>query len=431
MPPSRISIFVFAILFPIFAHGFGGQLRSKTEYYPDNLGPPTETLIPRVGIELEHLEKTSKTVRFSFKGTFDSNIASHYAPENYFGDIQEAYLEYRKRTFKFRAGYNVLNWGLLDGYSPMDVVNQHVYFNPFDSSKRGAPIVELQWNPSGWEMSAIYLPVQSKPIFPSKDSRWLPRQQLFNFTTNQGTAILPDHPDYDIGRDSQIDHALNNNFGFNIKKQWSSLDVRAEYFEGASPSPTGAFAGQSHAVSVVPQVVQVDGTVVIKPVYYRTRTTGLGFSATTGSVILRGESVYQDATTAPNGQAYSDWSWQSGVGLEKTWSIGSQDIQMIVHYYTANYPHSPDNLPTSYFRLFDDTAVLGLRAPITDDNFFYGSVLYNILQEGLFWTVGWQTKIKDAVRFDISYRDISAGRPGLLKSFDKNDHGLLELVYFF
>lgn len=413
------------------AQAFQGELRSKTEFYPADLGKPTETIVPRVGLSIEHMEKYSKRLRSSIKGTFEANLVSRNQPENYFADVQEAYIERRGRRTKLRLGWNTLNWGLLDIFSPMDVVNQRAYFYPLDTQKRGAPMLETQWNPRGWEASAVYIPYQSRPVLPSKDSRWLPRTQITNIQTNNGTALLPNQPDYYIGEARHLDRALQHNYGVNIRRQLNGLELRGMYFEGASSSPSMDVQAVSTLVSFVPLITQLSGPIHLHPIYYRTRTSGGGFTGQIGDVIVRGESVYQSSVSAPGDQPFSSWSWQHGLGLEKNWEIGGYQVTQLLNYYHGQYPRSASNLPTSGFRLFDETVLMGFRWAVNDETFFYGSGFYNITQAGVFWAVGYQTKIKDTVRWDISWRDISAGKTGLLKTYDKNDHALMELTYFF
>lgn len=430
-----LSLYVLSFACSQGALALSGKLESLTQYFPTDLGKPTDTVIPRVGFELDQDGKTSKKFRYSFKGTFQSNLVSSYQPENYFGDLKEAYGEWKPNRFtKLLLGWNTVNWGVLDIYSPMDVVNQRTYFDPLATEKRGAPMVNLQWNPRGWSFSAIYIPAQAKAIFPANDSRWLPRNSINNVSSDGEMAILPKPLTYDIQDPVTLNHALNNNFGFNLERHWDQLDLHLMYFDGAASTPSFTLDDTNATlISAAPvKIVQLQNPVMLHPLFYRTRTTGFGFSSTVNDVIIRGESAYQDAVTPPaNSYSISSWSWQSGIGLEKNWEVGSYTVTQILHYYYGVYPTEQSNLPSSGFRLFDNSVMMGLRWAVTDERFFYGSVLYNVSQQGFFWTLGYQQKLTDALRWDISWRDISASRDGLLKTYDENDHVVMDLVYFF
>lgn len=418
-----------------------GQLRSQTDYFPIDLGSPTDLIVPRVGIELDAEQKMTKSFRYSFKGTFDSNLVSKYQPEQYFGDLKEAYLELKKSVFKYRLGWNTVNWGVLDAFSPMDVVNQRVYFDPLNPTKRGAPMLEIQANPPGWSFTALYIPWQAKAMLPSADSRWYPRNQLNDVQFAGNTIILPQQVQYDIRSTYQFDNALENNFGFNLEKQWDWLDLHADYFNGAAQMPDFNVAdgntfiatdlGPGCGKNFTNCTVLAVNPLALTPFYYRTETTGFGFSATTGSLIVRGETAYTNTISAARDYDFPSWSWQSGLGLEKNWEVFSHTLTQVLYYFRGIFPQDSSNLPTSGFRLFDDAAMTGARYALTDDRFVYGSVLYNFPQQGVFGMVGFQTKLIDSVRWDISWRQFAARRDGLLKTYDRNSHAAMELVYFF
>lgn len=431
-----LAAFFFLVLTPP-SFALSGKLESLTEYFPTQIGGPTNNAVPRLGLELDQDQKINKRFRYSFKGTFQSNLVSKYQPENYFADLYEAYVEYKpNRTFKTLIGWNTVNWGVLDLYSPMDVVNQHTYFDPLNAQKRGAPMVNFQWNPRGWEMSAIYIPFQAKAIFPSNDSRWLPRNSISNVALNyqgqQGTANLTTPALYDIQSPVTVDSALNHNFGLNIVKHWDWLDLHAMYFNGAASTPSFLLDvnGQT-PTSLTPLVFQLNNPIILHPMFYRTQSTGFGFSATDGDIIYRGEAVYQATVPPPDAYNVSPWMWQSGLGLEKNWDISGMTLTQIVHYYYAKYPNEAGNLPDSGYRIFDNAAMIGGRLAVSDEKYFYASVLYNFSQQGIFWTVGYSEKLTDALRWDVSWRDISASKAGLLKTYDQNDHAVLDLTYFF
>lgn len=429
----NIRVLIFSLFLSQSAFAFSGKLESLTEYFPTDLGGPTNTVTPRLGIELDQDGKMNKQFRYSFKGTFQSNLASKYQPENYFADLYEAYVEYKpNRKFKTIIGWNTVNWGVLDLYSPMDVVNQHTYFDPLNTQKRGAPMVDFEWKPRGWEMSAIYIPFQAKPIFPSNDSRWLPRSSISNVNVNvlnqPATAILPPSPVYDIQSPVTVNSALNHNFGLNLVKHWESFDLHGMYFNGAASTPSflldlnGAFT---------PPVFNLNNPIVLHPMFYRTETSAIGFTANLGDVILRGESTYIATVHPPDAYNISPWMWQNGVALEKNWDLGSTTLTQLVHYYYAKYPNAGSNLPDSGYRLFDNSGMLGFRWAINDEKYFYASILYNFPQQGIFWIAGYSQKLTDALRWDVSWRDISARKDGLLKTYGQNDHAVLDLTYFF
>jgi|GEM_PF-6828234 len=434
----QAAVLIFSFFISTSALALSGKLESLTEYFPKDLGASTNTVTPRLGIELDQDGKINKQYRYSFKGTFQSNLVSKYQPENYFADLYEAYVEYKPtRKFKTIIGWNTVNWGVMDIYSPMDVVNQHTYFDPLNSAKRGAPMVNFQWNPRGWEISAMYIPFQAKAIFPSNDSRWLPRNTINNVAINyqgsRGQALLTNPVTYDIQNPVTVNSALNNNFGLNLVKHFDSLDLHAMYFNGAASTPSFLLDTTGGTFQSLPPnlVIKLDNPIILHPMFYRTQTSAFGFSANLGDVILRGESAYVATVPPPDAYNVTPWMWQSGIGLEKNWDLGSTTLTQLVHYYYAKYPDQGGNLPDSGYRIFDNTPMIGFRWAINDEKYFYASVLYNVTQDGIFWIAGYSEKLTDALRWDISWRDISAKKDGLLKTYGDNDHAVIDLTYFF
>jgi hypothetical protein len=326
-----------------------------------------------------------------------------------------------------------VNWGTMDIYSPMDVVNQRVYFYPLDPPKRGAPMIDFQVADNGWSFTALYIPWQAKAILPSTDSRWLPRQTLLNLQDNEGKLLLPTNPQYNYGDATQLNDALENNFGFNLSKHWDSLDVHLIYFNGTTSEPTFNWttATPAQTVSLTPPVLQLNGTITLLPVYYRTETTGFGFSTTAGPVIIRGETAYTNAISSGANDYFSAWSWQNALGVEKNFDFSSTTLTVVLQYYNGKYPNPADNLISSRVRLFDNTPALGFHWSLSDDKTIYGMVMYEIPQDGAIAVLGYQMKLTDSIHWDISYRELTANKPGLIQTYNDNNHADMKLIYYF
>src|ERR1035437_5469798 len=124
------------------ASSFAGQLKSTTDDYPYQLGPPTQTLIPYVSLELSNKYRIRRSVRAQWKVFAITNTSTKYSPENFYGDVPEAFIELKSGDGKLRLGMNTVNWGVVDISSPSDVVNTQAIFHPLRSTKQGAPMVD-------------------------------------------------------------------------------------------------------------------------------------------------------------------------------------------------------------------------------------------------------------------------------------------------
>ena len=424
------SALAIALVFsPTAFAGVSGQLKSTTDHYPSRLGKPVDNLVPYVSLELHDKYKLQKSLRAQWKTFALVNAESKYPPENFYGDIHEAFFEYRAGESKWRLGLNTVNWGVVDISSPSDVVNTVALFHPLRTMKQGAPMLELKLGEESLNLHLIYIPVQRPGQLPSQDSRWLPREFLLDTSAMQLGAIrIPPVMEYTYDPPETFSRALNNNFGAKIASHLASLDLQVTHFEGVAP-----------VAKVRPTVLNLDSTpdgfalrspTGLTPIYYRVRTTGFGFSwAANDKWIFRGESAYQH--TISENAFLQTWVWSNVLAAETNVDVAGSNVILLAQFYYSKNPQPADNFLSSSYRIFDQTAVLGARWAHSDDTTILASTLYETITQGLFWTVGFENKISDQLKWGASWRDFSAKKEGLLKTFGKNDHASMDLIYFF
>lgn len=406
---------------------FSGQLKSSTDYYPTDLGKPTTTLVPYLSADLAYKAKFSKAARFQFRGLAITNPEAKSAPEKIFGDVPEGFFELKAAELKLRLGMDTVNWGVVDVSSPSDVVNTQVLFHPTRTFKRGAPMAELLWDRKVFGFHAVYIPWQARPLLPSTDSRWLPRRFLVNIVEQGTRVVLPPQMEYEYLGPQTLDHALNNNAGLKLFSHLGNVDLQLTHFEGASPSPKARpriFITTPPGGNAV-----VESPVQLAPVTYRVRTTGVGATLAFEHFIVRAESAYQH--TISRDDLLQPWSWSNVAAFETNVNVGTSTVTWLAQYYYTRNPQQPDNLISSSYRLFDDTALLGARIPWDDRTTVTVSGLYVFDEQGLYWSAGFDQKLTDALRWGLAWRDFSAARDGLLRTYERNDHASLDLTYFF
>jgi len=44
---------------------------------------------------------------------------------------------------------------------------------------------------------------------------------------------------------------------------------------------------------------------------------------------------------------------------------------------------------------------------------------------------GFDQRLSDSLKWSVSWRDFSAGRDGLIKTYERNDHAGMDLIYYF
>jgi hypothetical protein len=423
----KLIFFFLAFLYlPAWA-SFSGSLKSSTDFYPAHLGEPTDDVTPYVILDVNGKHKLNKKLRVQWRGYALSNPDSKSAPENLYGDLPEAFFEWKAPAdFKLKLGMNTVNWGVVDVSSPSDVVNPSAFFHPLRLLKRGSPMIDLAWNKEVIGFEAIYIPRQQKSLLPSTDSRWLPRKLLLNLSYAGDKILLPDFIEYQYTKDEILDHALDHNAGLRLSSHLGSVDLYLMHFEGAAPQPK---VRPKITINSGPSGTFAASPVVLRPLYYRVRTSSLGAVYAGEKWIFRVESAYQHSISQD--PLIQPWAWSSVAAIETNFNLGSSTLTVLGQYYYAQNPQESDNLITSTYRLFDRTGVLGFRWPVSETLLLTGSVLYETKTRGKFLMAGFEQKLSDVLRWGMGWRDFSAEVDGLLKTYDKNDHANLELIYFF
>jgi hypothetical protein len=346
--------------------------------------------------------------------------------EKLFADLPEAFIEVKSGSQKLRAGMNTVNWGVVDGYSPSNVLNTSAYFSPLRTYRRGSPMVEWQTGGEAFALHAVYIPRQPRAILPETNSRWLPRDVLLNTYSAFPQLDLPEVPEYTYLGEHELDHARTHNYGLKISSHVGSVDLQVTHIDGASPFPKVVprpeiFSGANNFYLANP--------IALIPISYRTRTTGGGLTYAREKWIYRLESAYQH--TISDNANLQPYSWTSAAGVETNFEMGSSALTVIAQYYYTQNPQSADNQISSSYRLFDRTGALALRWPVNDNWTFSASSLYETKSKGLFWTANLEEKLSENMKFGLGWRDFSAANPGLIKTYEKNDHVTLDLSYFF
>jgi hypothetical protein len=412
----------------LHADSFAGQLKASVDDFPYHLGPPTQDLTPYVTAELSDKYKFSKKFRFQWKAYALTNTSTHYSPENFYGDIPEAFFEYKAtHVAKLRIGMNTLNWGVVDISSPSDVVNTLMIFNPMKIRKQGAPIAELLLGEETLNLDLIYIPVQRSPQLPSQDSRWLPRQYLSNVNFQGTTIQLLSFIEYNYEPTQTLDHALNNNYGAKLASHLGSWDFQVTHYVGAATSPKARL--DINIQNNLSNNLYATSPIGVHQVNYLVETTGFGFVWAGEKWIFRGETAYSN--TRSSDDILQPWAWSSVLAAETNVPIGSRTLTLLGQAYYTKNPQAADNMISSAYRIFDQTGMLGARFAYSDELTITVSSLYQTNTRGLFWMAGFDQKLSDHLRWGLSWTNFSAPTPGLMQTYAKDDHATLDMSYFF
>ena len=86
--------------------------------------------------------------------------------------IEEAWVEYRRGRWGWRAGVELFNWSATEAFHPADVINSRNFDSDLKSfEKLGEPMVGAIARIPRGQISVFYLPLHLDPKFPSSQSR--------------------------------------------------------------------------------------------------------------------------------------------------------------------------------------------------------------------------------------------------------------------
>lgn len=419
------------LLLPLFSFSaefeWSGEFRSEGHFYSEQLSAPTRTTDAILQTNADFDLKFNSLSRMHFKPLLRSNLSTNEKPENLFLNLQEAFWEIKTQPMKIKFGSNTYHWGILDGYSPMDVTNGRVLFNPLSSEKRGAPSLQLSSEFDELQIQALYIPKQARTLFPSTDSRWLPREVLINTTNADQTVLLPPSFRYYYPGYEDLENALENNFGFKTDARFGDFDLSLTYFEGASITPQTRVLATFDVVSINPDILQARTDIGLIPVYFKQRMTGFSTTWTQDSFLLKVESIYSKSNS--NDPIIPPWSWQNGLAVEIPVSFGETSATFLLQTYYGENKDALDNMISSSSRLFDRSVLMGARMAFSTETSFTASLLYDYRGKSFYgraqadhkWTQRWKSSLT---------LDVLEGDPDtLLGTYDRNDRAVATLSY--
>lgn len=402
-------------------------MSSETFAYFKDSPAPTRQTDPVLWFKPELDIKWNSRSRFLMRPTVRANPATEETPEQIFLNPAEFYWDIKVGNFRIDIGSNTHNWGVLDGYSPLDTVNGRTLFNPLSSDRRGAPMLDVAYSGDSFKLQTLYIPKQARTLLPSTDSRWLPRNYIVNASALDETVVLPQSFNYYYPGYIELDHALDNNFGAKLSTTWDSLDANFIYFNGMANNTQVSPVFQADVLQIDPLVLQARSDIGILPVYYRTETVGAGLVWAPSDIIYKLETSY--ARTLERATTLPEWSWQSGIGMEAPAQIGSFSTTTVLQFYYGENKDPAENLVSSSSRIFDRAALIGQRVQWAEGVDSFASVLYDYENSGYLFIAKLNYLFNDHFRGAAELNLLDGDDESILGTYRTNDRAILTLTY--
>jgi hypothetical protein len=292
------------------------------------------------------------------------------------------------------AGVNTFSWGVLEGFHPVDILNQiDLVEEPDGSQKLGQPYLSVGLGSSHLALSLYALPYFRERTFPGERGRLRPMRVVDTDQSLYDTRLGPFSPSF-AGR---------------LTLTTGPLDLALSGFRGVSREPR--FFAQLSDSKVVPRYDQVEqGSVEAQ--------------WTADALVLKAEGLVRWWLDDPRG------SWALGGGLEYSlFDLGGSgaDLTLVAEYLHDTEP--PDQAVT----VWDDDLFGGFRLAFGDESGteLRAGAITDVHGAGTFLSFEAQRRLGEHWKVTLAGRAFLV-RPDRIESAFRGDEYVVgRLAYFF
>ena len=246
---------------------------------------PNELMSSRTRLRTELDMKKGKSYMFaSFNAAYNSIL-----PEQTMIELREAFLEYTAKNWNFKAGRQIVIWGISDGLRITDVVSpmdmSEFLARDYDDIRIPVNAMKARYLTQNMRAELIFIPVSSFFIMP-----YQPENPWSVFPSNTGTY-------FDVNMNTTPEKTLNN----------SEYGGRLSFFLSGVDFSLSALHTWNKMPVFKNQLSTNNDTVFVDALHNRMDMLGADFSIPIGQFVIRGEvAEYFGEVQALNIQANSN-----------------------------------------------------------------------------------------------------------------------------
>jgi hypothetical protein len=434
---TRSSLVLFILFFSLSSLyskaelSLEGSKKSHSEYslgfdvkfeqidFPEQLSAETNASLSKMELAPALTWKSGETWRFYSHPLFIFNPDNKSEIEKYFWDPQDFYFKFQKNTLQIQAGYNILSWGVTDGYNPVDVVNKKQLFNPLNGKKLGVLSLLISESLPFFDYDFIYIPQAQGSLLPGEKSRWLPQDVFIpQVPNNDMILILPKNLIYKYGQRESLNSATENNFALRLQKSISRFDLSLSAFEGLAMNPLI----QPQVTGIIQQispktVIQVDPDITLNLKDYRIRQAGFTLVSNQSNFLFK----YSTSFTQSLGEDISlpGWTHESVLGLEKSFNLSEGTfVGVLQNSFLRTEKQNDSNL--SFSEIFRNAWMIG--GQLSWREIWSGSLmgLYNQINSSHYEEITVGRRFFDAWTLSLTANLISGSELDPLGIYHKN-----------
>lgn len=407
------------------------DVKLEALHWPQPYGENTSQSLLRWGVSPRATGILSESTRLVFAPNFQWDPANKSTEERIFFDIGEAYYRQKNESTQWQVGSHILNWGVTDGYNPLDVINPRQYYDPLHSVKLGVWSLLFSYATEASELELIYIPKNQSSILPGTNSRWLPREiYIPRSIDNNIILLLPENLHYSYKAREALNHALDNNLGLRWQWHLGAVDLGLTAFEGSSVFPLVQANVTGNVVQVSPKIVlQTDPNVVLGIKNYRQRTAGLSWVSSQWDFLFKYASAYSQSLG--DDPLLPGWTHENIAGLEKNFTVGRDGLLVALLQYSFIHSQKQNDSNLSVQEIFRRAWMAGGRFSWAENWTLMAMALYDTQRYTHFQQYSLARRIQDTWTLQGSAEFFAGAADTPLGVFGNNDNYRLTLTRTF
>ena len=370
---------------------------------------PNELMSSRTRLRTELDMKKGKSYMFaSFNATYNSIL-----PEQTMIELREAFLEYTAKNWNFKAGRQIVIWGISDGLRITDVVSpmdmSEFLARDYDDIRIPVNAMKARYLTQNMRAELIFIPVSSFFIMP-----YQPENPWSVFPSNTGTY-------FDVNMNTTPEKTLNN----------SEYGGRLSFFLSGVDFSLSALHTWNKMPVFKNQLSTNNDTVFVDALHNRMDMLGADFSIPIGQFVIRGEvAEYFGEVQALNIQANSNTLLKRNttnflMGVD--WYPGKEWT------FTTQYSHKliPDYVDIMETKENTALATLGITKKILRSTLNVSTFSYlDVTNNGFFNRTSADYSLTDEIHIMLGY-DWFHGDKGMFGLYKNNSEVWFKVKYNF
>jgi hypothetical protein len=347
--------------------------------YLNHLSIPNSTVTQSQKTGLNSEIKLDNKINSNWRTKVEFNLRTDFAARDSVEFFQwipkNLFLQKRQGPLTFRAGLQTLVVDGPDLVNPADVIHARNWIDPTAPLPMSSAGLSVSQQMSQWNWEILYVPKQTTPVLPGEHSPWLPRKNRLPIESANLEIRIPDNIRYQYVTSKELNNALSNNLTLKVQRKSNKLEFQGLYYNGLSQLPFITTQASGSLISLNPDVILVNGTVKLIPLYYRHQALAGTFMIPFESWAIRGGMNW----LRPQGQdsRLPKETTLIVAGLEKSIETPIGVITGVADYVRQKRQNADQ---ISFLRsIFEEALTFGLRVPYGKETTFFGGGLYDLL----------------------------------------------------